>query len=167
MSREREHDEPIIPGWNDELNKWPDYCRRVRLCHAQTVRKKRYTLGPRLVLKLSGRAWEVAASLDHSQLTTNSGAQYLLSYLRERLGRLPIPDMGQHLDDLFVRFLGAAKFVRPTRRFNDHWQGQQLARKLLPWVSETSKFTNHKFYLNLTIYTKIYLNFRSKCKFTW
>jgi hypothetical protein len=56
-----------------------------------------------LVLKLSGRAWEVAASLDHSQLTTNSGAQYLLSYLRERLGRLPIPDVGQHLDDLFVR----------------------------------------------------------------
>ena len=103
MSREREHDEPIIPGWNGELNKWPDYCRRVRLCHAQTVRKKRYTLGPRLVLKLSGRAWEVAASLDHSQRTTNSGAQYLLSYLRERLGRLPIPDVRQHLDDLFVR----------------------------------------------------------------
>ena len=39
--------------------------------------------------------------------------------------------------------------------------------EMLPWVSETSKFTNHKFYLNLAIYTKIYLNFPSKCKFTW
>ena len=34
-----------------------------------------------------------------------------------------------------------------------------LEGKSLPWVSETSKFTNHKIYLNLAIYKKIYLNF--------
>ena len=26
-----------------------------------------------------------------------------LSYLKEKLGRLPVPDVGQHLDDLFVK----------------------------------------------------------------
>lgn len=59
--------------------------------------------GPKLVLKLRGKAWEATASLDYERLNTSSGAQYLLQFLKERLGRLPIPDIGQHLDDLFVR----------------------------------------------------------------
>ena len=99
----RDTDEPIIPGWDGELQGWADYCRRVRLCHDQTQRHKRYTLGPKLVLKLRGKAWEATVSLDYAQLKTRGGAQYLLRYLKDKLGRLPIPDIGQHLDDLFVR----------------------------------------------------------------
>ena len=103
MAREIEKDEPIVPSWNGEAAGWPDYSRRVRLCHAQTPYGKRYTLGPKLVLKLRGKAWEIAAGIDHDALETHGGAQYLLQYLREKLGKLPVPDVGQHLDELFVR----------------------------------------------------------------
>ena len=102
LSRDR-GDEPIVPSWDGELAGWSDYARRVRLCYAQTMEHKRHTLGPKLVLKLRGKAWEIASTINHDQLTTSSGTQYLLHFLRDRLGRLPVPDLGQHLDDLFLK----------------------------------------------------------------
>ena len=36
-------------------------------------------------------------------METNGGAQYLLQYRKEKLGRLPVLDVWQHLDELFVR----------------------------------------------------------------
>ena len=103
MARERDRDEPSVPSWDGEVSSWPEYSRRVRLSFAQTPVHKRYTVAPKLVLKLRGRAWEAAANIDHSRLTQNTGTQYLLQFLKDRLGRLPIPDIGQNLDDLFVR----------------------------------------------------------------
>ena len=99
----RDKDEPIIPVWDGEVSGWTDYYRRVRLCYTQTPKHKRDLLGAKLVLKLKGKAWEIAATVDHEQLATPGGTQYLMTFLHERLGRLPIPDLGQHLDDLFVR----------------------------------------------------------------
>lgn len=93
----------LIPTWDGELAGWPEYARRVRLAHSQTAVEKRYTLGPRLVLKLRGKAWEIASNVDHQQLDSQSGAQYLLNFLKQRLGRLPVPDVGQHLEHLFMR----------------------------------------------------------------
>ena len=101
MTREREKDDPIIPSWDGEGSGWADYSRRVRLAHSQTPVGKRYTnLGSKPVLKLRGKAWEIAAGIDHEALSRDSGAQYLLAFL---LGKLPIPDIGQHLDELFVQ----------------------------------------------------------------
>lgn len=102
MSRDRS-DEPIVPSWDGEISGWSDYARRVRLCFSQTMQNKRHTLGPRLVLKLRGRAREVAATIDHDRLESANGAQYLRQFLKDRLGRLPIPDIGQHLEELFVK----------------------------------------------------------------
>ncbi len=99
----RSQDEPIIPTWDGEVSGWTDYYPRVRLCYTQTPKHKRELLGAKLVLKLKGKAWEIAATVDHEQLATSGGTQYLMQFLHERLGRLPIPDLGQHLDDLFVR----------------------------------------------------------------
>ena len=95
--------EHLVPSWDGEISGWADYSRKVRLFHSQTPVSKRYTLGPKLVLRLRGKAWEVAASLDHDELSKQNGAQYLLKFLKQRLGRLPIPDVGQHLDEVFVR----------------------------------------------------------------
>ena len=103
MARERDRDEPLIPSWDGEISGWADYSRRVRLAAAQTPMHKRYTLGPKLVLKLREKAWEIAASVDFQLLSQSDGAQYLLSFLKSRLGRLPIPDLGQHLEELFVK----------------------------------------------------------------
>ena len=102
MARDRS-DEPIIPSWDGEIAGWSDYARRVRLCHSQTLEHKRHTLGPRLVLKLKNKAWEVAATVDHSRVASSCGAQYLLQFLREKLGRLPVPDVGQHFEELFMK----------------------------------------------------------------
>lgn len=96
-------DEFLVPSWDGEVAGWPEYSQRVRLCYAQTARSKRYTLAPKLVLKLRGKAWEVAASLDYEELSRSSGTQYLMRFLQARLGRRPIPDIGQHLDEVFVR----------------------------------------------------------------
>lgn len=101
MSRDK--DEPLIPGWDGEATGWSDYSRKVRLCYAQTDYKKRYTLGSKLVLKLRGKAWEIAASINHDLLESHDGAKYLLKFLRDKLGKLPVPDVGQHLDELFVK----------------------------------------------------------------
>lgn len=103
MSRDRDRDEPFVPSWDGEVASWPEYNRRVRLCYAQLPKHKRYTLGPKLVLRLRGKAWEVAASIDHANLSRRTGTQYLMNFLKSRLGRLPVPDIGQHLEDLFVR----------------------------------------------------------------
>ena len=102
MSRKEDRDEPLIPAWDGEPAGWTDYNRRVRLCHAQTAHEKRYLLGPKLVIRLKGKAWEIASAVNHEKLSASSGAQYLLLFLKERLGRLPIPDLG-HLDDFFVK----------------------------------------------------------------
>ena len=101
-SRDR-GDEPFVPTWDGEVHSWPEYSRRVRLCWAQTPEYKRYTLGPKLVLRLRGKAWDTAASIDHTKLSQTSGTAYLLKFLKDKLGRLPVPDIGQHLDELFVR----------------------------------------------------------------
>lgn len=101
MSRDK--DDQLIPGWDGEASGWSDYSRKVRLCHSQLDYRKRYTLGPKLVLKLRGKAWEISASVDHDLLESHDGAKYLLRFLREKLGKLPVPDVGQHLDELFVK----------------------------------------------------------------
>ena len=66
MSQKEEH---LVPSWDGEISGWADYSRKVRLFHSQTPVSKRYTLGPKLVLRLRGKAWEVAASLDHDELS--------------------------------------------------------------------------------------------------
>ncbi|CAK9044628.1 Integrase catalytic domain-containing protein [Durusdinium trenchii] len=103
MSFRDQKDEPLIPTWDGEVAGWAEYSRRVRLCWAQTPSHKRYTLGPKLVLRLKGKAWEVASTVDHSQLEKTSGTPYLLKFLKAKLGRLPVPDVGQHLDELFAK----------------------------------------------------------------
>ena len=45
----------------------------------------------------------MAASIDYERLQTHNGTQYLLGFLKQKLGRLPVPDVGQHLDELFVK----------------------------------------------------------------
>jgi hypothetical protein len=103
MSSRDQREDQLVPSWDGEVHNWPEYARRVRLCWAQTPLHKRYTLAPRLVLRLKGKAWEAASTVNHSKLSQDNGTQYLLSYLKEKLGRLPVPDVGQHLDDLFVK----------------------------------------------------------------
>ena len=91
------------PSWNGDLAGWPTYVRKVRFHYEQTPKSKRKLLGPRLASKLTDKAWDILQSIDHEELRRPNGAKYLLLYLRERLGKTPVPDAGQKLEELFLR----------------------------------------------------------------
>ena len=56
-----------------------------------------------MVSQLQGRAWSITQDIDHAQLIRRNGAIYLLTFLRDRLGRLPVPDIGVRLESLMLK----------------------------------------------------------------
>ena len=89
--------------WDGEPSTWNDFCRKVRLAFEQTPRRKRHLLAPRIVSDLTGRAWAITGDLSHRELCRRDGVIYLLQYLKESLGRLPVPDIGVRLEALMLR----------------------------------------------------------------
>ena len=89
--------------WDGDFSTWPDYVRKVRLAFEKTRRRRRAQLGPDLVSQLSGRAWVVTQEIDYKALTQANGARYLISFLEERLARVPIPDAGSQAEALLLR----------------------------------------------------------------
>ena len=89
--------------WDGEPSTWNDFCRTVRLSFEQTLRRKRHLLAPRIVSELTGRAWAITGDLSHRELCRRDGVIYLLQYLKESLGRLPVPDIGVRLEALMLR----------------------------------------------------------------
>ena len=65
--------------------------------------EKRHLLAPRIVSDLTGRAWAITGDLSHRELCKRDGVIYLLQYLKESLGRLPVPDIGVRLETLMLR----------------------------------------------------------------
>ena len=93
-----------VATWNGDPVLWQDYVKRVRLQYERTPVKKRSLLGAELASRLTGRAWDVtSADLDHQRLQKPDGPAYLLQFLEQKLGKGPIPDSGQRLEDFFVR----------------------------------------------------------------
>ncbi|CAE7325309.1 RE1 [Symbiodinium microadriaticum] len=90
-------------SWDGEASGWVDFTRKVRLAFEQTPRKRRHLLGPQVVGQLSGRAWSITGDLDHRRLCRRDGVIYLLQYLKESLGKMPIPDIGLRLEMLILR----------------------------------------------------------------
>ena len=56
-----------------------------------------------MVSQLTGRVWSITQDIDHSKLVRREGVIYLLSFLREKLGRLPVPDIGVRLENLILK----------------------------------------------------------------
>ena len=89
--------------WSGDYSSWQDYVRRVRFAYERTEKRKRKLLGPELVSRLKGKAWEVSVEVDHDQLRKATGPRYLLRFLEERLLKSPINDLGLRLEDMFVK----------------------------------------------------------------
>ena len=89
--------------WDGDPTSWADYTRKVRLQWEKTPKHKRYLLGPELASRLTGRAWSVTPSLDHTELGKKNGTKYLLRFLRDRLCHTAVPDAGARLEDLLIR----------------------------------------------------------------
>ena len=100
---EKEKDTSLRCHWDGDFATWPDYVRKVRLAFEKTRRRRRAQLGPDLVSQLSGRAWVVTQEIDYKALTQPNGARYLITFLEERLARVPIPDAGSQAEALLLR----------------------------------------------------------------
>ena len=100
MTSESRDSQYLRCTWDGEPSTWNDFCRRVRLTFEQTPRRKRHLLAPRIESELTGRAWAITG---HKELCRRDGVIYLLQYLKESLGRLPVPDIGVRLEALMLR----------------------------------------------------------------
>ena len=100
---EKDKDTSLRCHWDGDFATWPDYVRKVRLAFEKTRRRRRAQLGPDLVSQLSGRAWVVTQEIDYKALTQPNGARYLITFLEERLARVPIPDAGSQAEALLLR----------------------------------------------------------------
>ncbi|CAE7701531.1 unnamed protein product, partial [Symbiodinium microadriaticum] len=87
-------------SWDGDPQGWPDFVRRVRLIFERTKRSRRHLLAPEIVTNLTGRAWNITQDLDHAALVRRNGTIYLLEFLRDRLGKNPVPDVGLRLREL-------------------------------------------------------------------
>ena len=90
-------------SWDGDPSGWTDFVRRVRLLYEKTTRRKRRQLGPSIVSESRDRAWTISQDVNHQLLTRRDGCVYLLEFLRDRLGRSPIPDIGIRLEELMIR----------------------------------------------------------------
>ena len=101
---DKDHDGALAKcSWDGDTTGWNDFVRRVRLLYERTSRKKRRQLGPSIVSQLRGRAWTITQDVDHHRLIRRDGVVYLLEFLRDRLGRTPVPDVGIRLEELMLR----------------------------------------------------------------
>ena len=100
---DKDKDMSLRCHWDGDFSSWPDYVRKVRLAYEKTRKRRRPQLGPELVSQLSGRAWIVTQEIDHRLLTQPGGARYLITFLEERLARVPIPDAGSQAENLLLR----------------------------------------------------------------
>ena len=89
--------------WDGEASGWQDFFRRVRLAFERTPRKKRHLLGAEVVGQLTGRAWVVTQEVEHRRLVRRDGVMYLIDFLRDKLGKTPIPDVGLRLEQLIIK----------------------------------------------------------------
>ena len=103
MGDHREYSDRLRCQWDGEAGGWNDFLRRVRLAFEKTSRRKRHLLGPEVVGQLTGKAWVVTQELDHRRLVRRDGVIYLLEFLREKLCKTPIPDVGLRLEQLMLR----------------------------------------------------------------
>ena len=90
-------------SWDGDPATWQDYIRKVRLTFEKTRNRKRKYLGPELVSQLTGRAWTVTQEIDHRMLVQPDGARFLIEFLEQRLGKVPVPDAGTKAEELFVK----------------------------------------------------------------
>ena len=112
-------------AWDGDLSTWVDYIRKVRLTYERTRHRKRKYLGPELAAQLTGRAWVVTQEVDHRRLIPKMG-RFLINFLEERLGRVPVPDAGDQSRGTVCENAetsrndnGTIRSVRPTEGFNE------------------------------------------------
>lgn len=118
-------------SWDGDPASWQDYIRKVRLTFEKTRSRKRKYLGPELVSQLTGRAWTVTQEIDHRMLVQPDGARFLIEFLEQRLGKVPVPDAGTKAEELFVKMRRPAGMSMASwcHKVRETYRGLQRALK--------------------------------------
>ena len=90
-------------AWNGDLTIWPDFIRRVRLLWDATKKRNKKKLGPKVVQRLTDKAWDATNEIDHTKLKQSDGLLYLVKFLEERVCKTAIPDAGSRLEELLIK----------------------------------------------------------------
>ena len=87
-----------IPG---EADTYLTFARRARQFFEGTKIQERYLCGPRLEAQLTGMAKSAVERCRPGWLSHEHGVETLLRFLRTHCAKLPLPDMGSHLQEFF------------------------------------------------------------------
>ena len=91
-----------VPAWDGAPAAWQEYEYEVSWFETSLSTKERPQLVAKLYPFLSGPGKKAMQSEPATRFTGWSAEEYL-SYLRIKVGILPIPDLGNRLDDFFFR----------------------------------------------------------------
>ena len=118
-------------SWDGGPASWKDYIRKVRLTFEKTRSRKRKYLRPELVSQLTGRAWTVTQEIDHRMLVQPHGVRFLIEFLEQRLGKVPVPDAGTKAEELFVKMRRPAGMSMASwcHKVRETYRGLQRALK--------------------------------------
>ena len=102
-STTNEDTNPKLPSWSGEWATFKAYELKVGLEIDGTREDERKLLGPRLAKNLVGKAWELIEEVDRAKLREETGAEYLLAFLKKQRGKDKVDLMGDALRDLFMK----------------------------------------------------------------
>ena len=92
-----------VPAWNGELDTYEEYRAQLTFYIDGPERAKRNLCGPRLACRLTGRAAAAVRGNRPGWLSDREGGDQLLAHLYGKLCQEPLPDLGWHMEELFVR----------------------------------------------------------------
>jgi hypothetical protein len=111
-STTNEDTNPKLPSWSGEWATFKAYELKVGLEIDGTREDERKLLGPRLAKNLVGKAWELIEEVDRAKLREETGAEYLLAFLKKQRGKDKVDLMGDALRDLFMKPMCIEKKVK-------------------------------------------------------
>ena len=91
----------FIPSWDGNPLTFPKYETDAEYYVESTKWSERYLCGPRLLRRLRGSAGIACRGQPRGWLSTCEGAYVLLRFLRSKLDRAPLPNVGHYLDEYF------------------------------------------------------------------
>ena len=94
---------PKLPSWGGDWTLFRTYEQRVGLEVDSTKKDEQPLLGPRLAKNLYGKAWEMIEDIDREKLKSETGAKYLVSFLRKQRGRDKVDLLGDAMKDLLMK----------------------------------------------------------------
>ena len=86
-----------IPTWDGDLRTLPEFEEDSRDYVNGTKKEERYVCASRIKRRLTGRAKQASKTALREKLENPDGVEYLLNYLKEKLGAQPITDAGRFL----------------------------------------------------------------------